>query len=64
VVEYTVDYVGPGRRSVVTALWRREPLEPGQWISVDGVHLIVERVKPAKSGDPNTGTAFCRLAAG
>ena len=38
--------------------------EDGQWITVDGSHLVVERVVPAKRGDPYDGIALCRLALG
>jgi hypothetical protein len=46
---YRVQYVRPGRSSQTTTYRCEVPLEDGEWITVDGVHLVVERVVPAKS---------------
>jgi hypothetical protein len=61
---YRVQYVRPGRSSQTTTYRSEIPLEDGQWITVDGVHLVVERVVPAKRGDPYDGLALCKLAPG
>ena len=61
---YRVEYVPPGQRSVVASYSCPEPLQPGQWIEVAGVYLIVERVLRARRGDPNDGVVLCKLALG
>jgi hypothetical protein len=61
---YRVQYVRPGRSSQTTTYRSEIPLEDGQWITVDGSHLVVERVVPAKRGDPYDGLALCKLASG
>jgi hypothetical protein len=57
---YRVQYVSAGRSNTTTV--RSElPLEAGQWITVDGVFLVVERIVMAKRGD---GLALCKPAVG
>ena len=57
--------VRAGRTGVAVDTYRCEiPLEDGQWITVDGANLVVERVVPAKRGEPYDGLALCRLALG
>ena len=60
---YRVEYVLPGRVSRTT--FRSETqLENGQWLSVDGVALVVERIIAGKRGDPYDGVALCKIAQG
>lgn len=40
---YRLRYVAAGR-SHKTTLQTDMPLEHGQWLTVDGVHLVVERI--------------------
>jgi len=61
---YRVEYVSPGQRSVTTPYSCEEPLQPGQWIEVGGVYLVVERVIPGRRGDAFAGIALCRIALG
>lgn len=60
---YRVQYVVSGR-SNTTTVQSEMPLEAGQWITVDGVFLVVERSVMAKRGDPYDGLALCKMAAG
>jgi len=60
---YRVEYVLPGRVSRTT--YRSETqLETGQWLSVDGVALVVERILAGRRGDPYDGVALCKIAHG
>ena len=61
---YRVEYVPPGRRPVAASYVCEEPLQPGQWIEVGGVYLIVDRVLRAKRGDATNGVALCKVALG
>jgi hypothetical protein len=61
---YRVEYVAPGRTSVTTTFRTEMQLEAGQWVTVDGVYLVVERIVSGKRGDPYDGLALCKLAFG
>jgi hypothetical protein len=61
---YRIEYVPPGRRSIVKTHQSAVPLEQGMWLAVDGLYLIVERLVHGKRGDPYAGVALCKLAAG
>jgi hypothetical protein len=61
---YKIEYRAPGGSSV-TALYQADrPLQVGQWISLNGVYLAVERIVKAKPGDSYAGIALCKLVAG
>jgi len=60
---YRLQYVAAGR-STTTTLQSEMPLEAGQWVTVDGVYLVVERIVMAKRGDPFDGLALCKPAVG
>ena len=57
-----MEYVLPGRPSRATTFQGETPLEPGQWLTVEGAYLVVDRVIPGKRGDPYDGLALCKLA--
>lgn len=61
---YSVQYVLPGRASHTTSFRSETPLETGQWLTVDGVYLVVERIVTSKRGDPYDAVALCKLAVG
>ena len=61
---YRVEYLPPGKRSQTTQPQSETPLEPGQWLTVEGAFLVVERILPGKRGDPYDGIALCKLAVG
>ena len=61
---YRVQYVLPGRPSQTSAYRSETPLGAGQWISVDGAYLVVERIVAGKRGDTYDGLALCKLARG
>jgi hypothetical protein len=64
VLSYKVQYA-PVRQRAVTATYAcNQPLEPGNWIDVGGVYLIVERIVPRKPGDQHDGIALCKSALG
>jgi hypothetical protein len=61
---YRVEYRAPGRGTVTAAYESAQPLQPGQWIAVGAVYLVVERVVAGKRGDAYAGIALCKLAQG
>lgn len=61
---YRVEYVLPGKRSHTAQYQSETPLEPGQWLTVEGAFLVVERIIPGKRGDPYDGLALCKFAPG
>ena len=63
-LSYKVQYVPVGKHSVTVTYRCNQPLDPGKWIDVDGVYLIVERIVPPKPGDPHDGIALCKPALG
>ena len=60
---YRVQFVAAGRSNKTTPQTDM-PLEHGQWLIVDGIHLVVERIVLAKRGDPFDGLALCKPALG
>ena len=61
---YRVEYVLPGRSSHTTTSQSETQFEVGQWLIVDGVYLVVERIVSGKRGDPYDGLALCKPALG
>ena len=61
---FRVQYALPGRPSHTTTFRSEKPLVVGEWLTVDGAYLVVERVIPGKRGDPFDGLALCKLALG
>jgi hypothetical protein len=59
---YRVEYVAPGRVSNRTTFDSVMPLEAAQWITVDGVFLVVERI--VRANNPDDGLALCKVASG
>ena len=61
---YRVEYAVPNRASHTSTFESETQLEAGQWITVDGVYLVVERIVSGKRGDPYDGLALCKPAVG
>jgi len=61
---YRVQWSPPGKPTRNTRYVSRYPVEQGQWISVEGVFLAVERVIPPKRGDGHDGLVLCKPAVG
>jgi hypothetical protein len=57
-----VDYVASEGKPVTVEYALEQPPQPGQWITVDGVHLIVERARKETAFGVYDGVAFCRVA--
>jgi hypothetical protein len=55
---YRAEYVPPGKPSQATQFRSETPLEPGQWLTVEGAFLVVERIVSGKRGDPYAGIAI------
>ncbi len=61
---YRVQFVLPGEPSRTLRFESETSLEAGQWVTVDGIFLIVERVVAGKRGDPYDGLVLCKPAFG
>ena len=61
---YKVEYRGQSA-GLSSGTYRCEDrLQPDQWVDLKGVYLVVERIVPAKPGDPYDGILICKPAIG
>jgi hypothetical protein len=61
---YRVQHLPPGRPLQTSTIQRETPLAVGEWVTVDGAYVVVERIVPGRRRDPYDGLALCKLAAG
>ena len=61
---YRVQYAPAGKATVTTTYKCNQPLEAGQWLDIDGIYVVVERVVRGKPGDAYAGVVLCKVAIG